>query len=131
MTIHRIAVPRRTFLRGVGAAITLPLLDAMVPAFTPIAKTAAKAIPRLGFIYIPNGVNVFDWRIKDAGTGFQLSPTLMPLTPVKNQVTVLSGLVQHQAESMGDGNGEHSRAQCTWLNGVHPKRTEGADVRAG
>jgi hypothetical protein len=131
MIITRMALPRRTFLRGMGATLALPLLDAMIPALTAAAKTAAKPVPRMGCIYVPQGENMFLWTPKGEGTAFELSPILSPLADFKDQVIVPSGLAHRMAEAMGDGNGEHSRASAVWLNGVHPKRTEGADVQAG
>jgi hypothetical protein len=129
--ITKRALPRRAFLRGAGALVSLPLLEAMVPAMTPLANSAAKPVQRLGFIYIPNGVNQEAWWPKGDGPGLELSRILSPLAPVKDQVTVFRGLAQHQAEGLGDGNAEHTRASACWLNGVHPKLTEGADVQAG
>jgi Protein of unknown function (DUF1552) len=129
--ITKKALPRRAFLRGAGALVSLPLLEAMVPAMTPLANSAAKPVQRLGFIYIPNGVNQEAWWPKGDGPGLELSRILSPLAPVKDQVTVFRGLAQHQAEGLGDGNAEHTRASACWLNGVHPKLTEGADVQAG
>jgi hypothetical protein len=127
------ALPRRTFLRGLGAAFALPLVDAMVPAFSATVKTAAKPVCRLGFIYVPNGVAMNDrlnyWTPKGSGHTFELSPILAPLAPHREHLTIVSGLAQKQGESLGDGNGEHTRACATWLAGVHPKKTEGADIR--
>ena len=131
MMITKMSLPRRTFLRGVGATLALPLLDAMVPAGTALAGTAAKPSPRLGFIYIPNGANMAAWTPPGDGGSLELSRSLQPLANVRDQVVIPTGLDHRQAEAWGDGNGEHSRASAVWLNGVHPKRTEGADVRAG
>jgi hypothetical protein len=132
MFIKRLALPRRTFLRGMGVTIALPLLDAMVPAMSALGKTAASPVRRLGFIYTPNGATMSAWTPQGEGPGLdELSPTLSPLAPFRDQVIVPTGLSQKMAESMGDGNGEHSRGQTVWLSGVHPKRTEGADVQAG
>jgi hypothetical protein len=131
MYIHRLALPRRTFLRGVGAALALPLLDAMVPALSALQTTAARPARRLGFVYIPNGVIQDQWVPATTGAGFELSPTLTPLAQVKDKLVVLSGLAQRQADSFGDGNGDHARGCASWLNGVHPKRTEGVGVQAG
>ncbi len=132
MFIAKIALPRRTFLRGMGVTIALPLLDAMVPALSAIAKTPARPVRRLGFVYTPNGATMASWTPASGGPDLgELSPTLAPLAPFRDQVIVPTGLSQRMAESMGDGNGEHSRGQTVWLCGVHPKRTEGADVRAG
>ena len=131
MIITKLSLPRRTFLRGVGVTIALPLLDAMVPALTAMAKTAANPVRRLGFIYTPNGATMSAWTPEGDGPSLELPRTLRPLAAVKDQVIVPTGLSQRQAESMGDGNGEHSRGQTVWLSGVHPKRTEGADVQNG
>ena len=131
MFISKLALPRRTFLRGLGTAVALPLLDAMVPALSALAATPAKPVRRIGFVYVPNGVIHSQWVPATTGAGFELSPSLRPLAGVKHQLTVLSGLAQKQAESFGDGNGDHARGCASWLNGVHPKRTEGAGVQAG
>ena len=132
MFITKMALPRRTFLRGMGVTLALPLLDAMVPALSAVASSSAKPVRRMGFIYTPNGATMSAWTPAGEGTKLDtLSPTLSPLERFKDQVVVPTGLSQRQAESMGDGNGEHSRGQTVWLSGVHPKRTEGADVEAG
>src|SRR2546422_5171639 len=132
MLITKMALPRRTFLRGMGVTIALPLLDAMVPALTALSKTAASPVRRLGFIYTPNGATMAAWTPPGQGPGLdEFSPTLRALEPFRDQVVIPTGLSQKQAESFGDGNGEHSRGQTVWLSGVHPKRTEGADVQAG
>jgi hypothetical protein len=130
MMITKMAMPRRTFLRGMGVTLALPWLDAMVPAFTAIAKAAAP-VRRLGFVYVPNGASMVHWQPRGDGALTDLSPTLTPLAPFRDQVIVPIGLSQKQAEAFGDGNGEHSRAGTVWLSGVHPKHTEGADVRNG
>jgi hypothetical protein len=132
MFITKMALPRRTFLRGMGVTIALPLLDAMVPAASALQSTAAAPVRRLGFVYTPNGATMAAWTPSSEGMVLdELSPTLSPLAPFRDQVIVPTGLSQRQAESHGNGNGEHSRGQTVWLCGVHPKRTEGADVEAG
>src|SRR4029078_10983004 len=113
-----------------GATLALPLLDAMVPALTPIAQAAAP-IRRLGFVYIPNGRTLDKWTAGAFGSGFELPPTLRALEPFRDQMVVVSGLEQAMAYGIGDGSGDHSRAGAAWLSGVHPKHTEGADIRAG
>jgi len=134
MIITKKAMPRRTFLRGTGVALALPLLDAMVPALAPIVHTAARTTPRLGFIYVPNGVamnrTVNYWRPTTSGRDFDFSPILKPLEPFRDHLTVVSGLSHRQAEAFSDGGGDHSRASASWLSGVHPRQAEGADVRA-
>jgi len=136
MFITRMALPRRTFLRGVGATLALPFLDAMVPARSLLAQTAAKPVRRLGFIYLPNGVAMNHtgtnyWKPETTGYDFEFSPILKPLEPFRDQMVVVSGTVQASAEAHGDGNGDHARATPTYLSGVHPKFTQGSDVRAG
>ena len=135
MFVTKKALPRRQVLRGLGTALALPLLDAMVPALTPVVRTAARPARRLGFVYIPNGVAmnaaVNHWTPTQEGSAFELSPILQPLGPYQDDLTVVSGLRQLQADALGDGNGEHARATAAWLNGVHPIKTEGADIRAG
>ena len=131
MFITKKALPRRTFLRGMGVTLGLPLLDAMVPAASALAGTAARPVRRLGFVYIPNGAVMSHWQPDGDGPITELSPSLSPLAPFQDQTIVPIGLSQKQAEALGDGNGEHSRAGTVWLSGVHPKETEGADVRNG
>ncbi len=130
MIIRKTALPRRTFLRGAGAALALPFLDAMVPALTASAQAPARAPLRLGWIYFPNGVTVSDWTPAATGATYALTPSLAPLAPYRDQMLVVSGLAHRQAEAMGDGSGDHARASAVWLNGVRAKRTEGADVQA-
>ena len=127
MFISKNPLARRSFLRGLGATIALPLLDAMTPAFA----ATRKAIPRLGFMYIPNGVNLAQWTPIGSGTEFAFSPTLSALEPFRDRVTVLSGLAHHAADRLNDGAGDHSRAAGAFLSGCHAKRTEGADLYLG
>ena len=116
MIITKRALPRRTFLRGMGATVALPFLDAMVPA---LSARAAKPAVRLGFVYIPNGTIQPMWVPATTGKDFELSPILSPLTPVRDRITVLSGLAHRQADNLGDGNGDHARGTAVWLTGVH------------
>ena len=135
MIITRVALPRRTFLRGVGAALGLPLLEAMAPALSALGAPAGLS-RRLGFIYMPNGVaknaSIDYWTPKGEGREFELSQILTPLAPFRNDMVIVSGLDQNQAETGADGaSGDHTRGTSSWLTGVYPKRTEGADVRNG
>lgn len=118
---------RRTLLRGAGVAMALPALEVM----TPVARAARRAPLRLAFLYVPNGVQVGDWRPKKVGPNFELPPTLAPLTPLRDQVTVLSGLEQANARPLGDGPGDHARALACFLTGVHPTKTNGANISVG
>jgi hypothetical protein len=130
MIITKMALPRRTFLRGMGAAVALPLLDAMVPALSATSQTAAAAVRRLGFVYIPNGAIMDQWTPAADGKAFELSPILKPLEAHRDRITVVSNLDSRPAEAaQGEGSGDHARASAVWLSAVHPKRTEGADVR--
>jgi hypothetical protein len=132
MIITKMALPRRTFLRGIGTVVALPLLDAMVPALSATAQTAAAPVRRLGFVYIPNGAIMDQWTPAAEGKAFDLSPILKPLEAHRDRLTVVSNLDSRPAEAVeGEGSGDHARASAVWLSGVHPKRTEGADVRGG
>ncbi len=125
-------IPRRTFLRGVGVTLALPLLDSMVPAQTPLAKTAANPQMRMGLCFIPHGGVMANWTPEAEGP-LKLSRTLAPLEPYRDYVNVISNLAHKNAEPAGPGDngGDHTRSPSVFLNGVHPKRTDGADIRAG
>ncbi len=132
MIITKHSLPRRTFLRGVGASLALPLLDGMVPAFAAVRRSAAKPVPRLFTGYVPNGVIMDQWTPAAAGTLTDLPATLEPLTPFKDKLLVVSGLADAPAFPLpGEGTGDHVRAAATFLTGVHPKKTDGPDIRGG
>ncbi len=122
MFVTKKAISRRTILRGVGTAVALPLLDAMIPAFAPAAATAP--VRRFGVAYHPNGVIYDQWLPTGVGTKFELSPTLKALEPFKDKLTVITGLFSDQAEPLGDGGGDHSRACGSYLTGVHVKKSD-------
>jgi hypothetical protein len=130
MAITRRALPRRTILRGIGAAVALPLLDAMVPALTPV-RAAVKPVKRLGVVYFPNGIIVRDFIPPTAGEAFEITPILRPLESFRDHLTVVSGLANVAGDPVDAGSGPHSRTSGCWLNGVRVKRTEGAELRAG
>jgi hypothetical protein len=115
MFVTRKSLERRTFLRGLGATVALPLLDAMVPALS----AGTVKTPRLGFIYIANGVIQNQWIPTAAGRDYELPPILKPLEPVRGYINVLSGLSHCQADTFGDGTGDHPRSSAVWLTGVH------------
>src|SRR3954447_13254071 len=118
-------LPRRTILRGIGAALALPFLDAMTPAFA----ASPAPIRRLGVIYVPNGMCMQQWTPAGTGSGFAMSPILRPLTPYRDNMVLLTGLDNAEADGHpGDGGGDHSRSQAAFLTGVHAKKTEGADI---
>ena len=131
MIIDRIALPRRTFLRGMGAALALPLLDAMAPALTALRRTAAAPPLRLGFVFVPNGLILRDFLPRTAGRGFDLPRILAPLAPYREQLTVVSGLANAAGDALDASSGPHSRGSGCWLSGMRVRRTEGADVEAG
>ena len=118
-------------LRGMGTAISLPLLDSMVPASTALAATAANPKSRLGFVYIPHGKVMDKFTPATEGTGYEFTPILKPLEPFRDRLTIVTGLAAIGAESQGDGGGDHSRCAPYYLSGVHAKRTEGDDIQAG
>jgi hypothetical protein len=127
MVITKIALPRRTFIRGMGATLALPLLDAMVPAMSALSKAA----PRFAAIYCGNGANMNDWRPATEGVDFALSPILKPLEAFRHRTIVFTGLDNFPATDQGDSGGQHPRAAPAFMSCVHPKQTEGADVQAG
>jgi hypothetical protein len=137
MMIPSKTLHRRTFLRGLGATMALPLLDSMIPTFSAFA--ASKAPVRLGYVYTPNGIvgacdkspRPFMWTPKTAGENFQFSPTMKALEPFREHVNVCSGLAQVNGRALGDGPGDHARATATFLTGVHPYKTGGADFHLG
>src|SRR5689334_7717092 len=122
MIVTKKSLSRRTVLRGVGTAVALPLLDAMLPAFAPAATTAP--VRRFGVVYHPNGVIYDQWLPKGTGSNFELSPTLKGLEPFKDKLIVVTGLFSDQAEPLGDGGGDHSRACGSYLTGVHVKKSD-------
>jgi hypothetical protein len=130
MIITRMSLPRRTFLRGIGATIALPILDAMVPALAAQTKTSAKPVQRLAAIYIPNGAVMDRWTPAGEGTKLEMSSSLKPLEVFRDQLVVVSGLGSRPADSWGEGNGDHARACASWLNQEHIQRSE-SDLRAG
>src|ERR1044072_3434571 len=116
------SLPRRTFLRGLGTTLALPLLDSMVPAFA--SPAATKSPVRLGFVYHPVGMIMNRWTPAAEGTGFESTPTMRAIEPFRDRMVVLSGLAQVNGRALGDGPGDHAREGATWLTGVYPKRSE-------
>ena len=127
MIISKMHLPRRTFLRGMGAALTLPLLDAMVPALSAMAQTAASPVRRLGFVYIPMGMNSVAWTPAGEGRITDLSSSLVSLMPFLDQTTVLTNLELRNAYTTGN----HASANCAFLSCARAKRTEGTDYELG
>ncbi len=126
MIVMQKRLPRRTFLRGVGVIVALPWLDAMVPAFAAPADT--KPPVRLVFAYVPNGMMMDEWKPRTAGKNFEFPRILKPLEPFREDTLVLTGLAHRNGEI---APGDHAAAGATYLTGVAPKRTTGADVLLG
>jgi hypothetical protein len=126
MFITKMSLPRRTFLRGVGAAVALPLLDAMSPALTAVVKTAAAPQPRFGAIFLPNGAMLEPWTPAKVGADFELTPVLQPLEAFRDSLVVVSNLTR--AATPG---GDHAVSAAGWLTGAAAKRTEAEDIHAG
>ena len=126
-------LPRRSFLRGLGVTMALPFLECMLPSVVKAAAASAMggAPKRLVFMYLPNGMDMDNWTPSGAGDKFELPSTLQPLTAVRQQVSVLSGLAHGNARALGDGAGDHARANACFLTGVHVRKTAGADIQAG
>lgn len=122
-------MPRRLFLRGLGTAVALPVLDSLVPS----ARAApGQAFPkRLAWIYVPNGKNMADWTPAAVGENFELPTILEPLARHRRDFSVVSGLALDPANAHGDGGGDHARASAAFLTGCHPRKTAGADIKLG
>ena len=133
MTLQR-SLPRRTILRGLGTTLALPFLDAMVPAFARQLSTGDTP-NRMVFVYVPNGIVMNAWTpvtqqpITPLPT--QLPRVLQPISAYRNDFSILSGLTHNGGRALGDGPGDHARAGASYLTGVHPKKTFGADIHAG
>ena len=124
MIITKKAISRRTVLRGLGTTLALPLLDGMVPALTAAARTAAGTASRLGIVYVPNGIVMEQWTPATEGAGFELTPTLKPLARFRERMTVVTGLTNKGPDFA------HETGATSFLTGVSPKRTQGADLQA-
>lgn len=129
--MSRFPLDRRTFLKGVGTTMALPVLDAMLPANGWAAGSSTGAPNRMLFVFFPNGAIMPDWTPTAEGTNFPLSPTLEPLADVRQKLCVLSGLGQDNARAKGDGPGDHARSSAAFLTGAHPVKTSGVDIRVG
>ena len=127
MIITKVALPRRMVLKGLGAAVSLPLLDAMVPAMTALAQTPAAPRRRFGCVYVPHGAIMDRWTPAQTGTGFEFTPILKPLEAFRDQLVVVTNLTRPEAGV--DTN--HAGAPASWLAGVPPKRTAGPDFQLG
>jgi hypothetical protein len=131
MMIFKKAMPRRTFLKGIGTTLALPLLDGMVPAMASARQTGPWQPKRLSVVYAANGMIMEKWTPATTGPDFEWTPILEPLKPFRDQLLVLTGLTHNEGRARPDeSTGDHARAGATFLTGVHPRKTEGADTRA-
>jgi hypothetical protein len=142
--MSRWEIDRRMFLRGLGTAIALPMLDAMAPSLRRMTAraavpagagaapaAAAGALPRrMAFVYVPQGKNMEDWTPATAGADYELPMILEPLAAHRKDFTVLTGLAHNQANGLGDGGGDHARAAGTFLTAHHPRKTSGANIES-
>ncbi len=129
---------RRNFLRGAGACLALPTLEALAPAAraaavqqSALATTSAGMPLRMAFLMVPDGVNVEHWRPQGVGADYQLGKTFAPLSDLKEKFQVFTGFAHNNANSLGDGPGDHARANAAFLTGVHPFKTDGVNFRNG
>jgi len=126
-------ISRRTVLRGLGAALALPSLEAMQPATRLSGAEAASHVPprRMAFVFVPNGIHMPDWTPQGIGYTFELPYILEPLSSVKDDLLVLSGLTHDKGRANGDGPGDHARSASVFLTGSQPRKTSGANIRSG
>ena len=125
-------IPRRTFLRGLGTAIGLPLLDAMIPSRALASLAGSQKAPvRMAFMFVPNGAHMPDWTPAAEGAAFELPYILEPLRAHKNDLLVLSGLTQDRGRANADGGGDHARSAGSWLTCAQPLKSEGSQIRVG
>ncbi len=125
-------VDRRTVLKGLGAAVALPWLEAMGPVTAWADSSPGTKVPnRMAFLYVPNGANMADWTPKADGPLGELPAILQPLNGLKSDFSVLTGLTADKARAHGDGGGDHARALSAFLTGCQPRKTDGTDIRAG
>src|SRR5262245_17279962 len=122
-------ISRRTVLRGLGTAVALPFLDAMLPRT--LAQSSASIPRRMAFIYIPNGANMATWMPTTEGPNFALTPALAPMEPHRQDMIVFGGLACDKANANGDGAGDHARAGGAFLTGAQARKTSGANFQAG
>ena len=130
MIVTKLALPRRTFLRGVGATVALPFLDAMVPALSGQDQSKG-GVPRFAAVYIGNGANKAQWTPSSEGSTFEMSPILKGIEAYRHRMAVFTGLDNFPATDQGDVGGQHPRAAPAFMSGTHAKPTEGADLQAG
>jgi len=123
-------VSRRTVLKGLGCTLGLPLLDAMLPRAT-FGAEKNKPPVRMGIVFFPNGAIMPAWKPKETGTKYEMPETLTELEPVRQDITIITGLAQDNGRAKGDGPGDHARSAASFLTGAHPVKTSGANIKVG
>lgn len=137
MNQERSAISRRGFLRGLGASVVLPGFQSLLPARAAELGAAARAVTasgaplRMGFLYVPNGVNLERWRPEGAGADYQSGASAKVLDPLREHFQVVSGFEHANATAGGDGAGDHARSVSAFLTGIRPKKTAGSDISLG
>ncbi len=131
MSRKNLNLSRRTFLRGAGAVMALPLLDKMTPVAAAGSTSTSASPVRTAWVFFPNGTIVDQWQPSSGGGDWQITPSLEPLADFKDDMLIFTGLAQHNARSLGDGAGDHARSAASFLTGAHPVKTDGADIRVG
>src|SRR5207244_259503 len=126
--ITRKSLDRRTFLRGAGTAVSLPFLDAMVPAFA--APRAAKTPTRMCFVYVPNGIDMKNWNPAYEGPLGELPRILKPLEPFKEDILLMGNLTHNTGRALLDGAGDHGRCCGSYMTGIQVKKST-TDIKAG
>jgi hypothetical protein len=130
--MNKAILQRRTFLKGLGTAVALPLLESMAPVRAAASAVAATKAPvRMAFVFVPNGMNMAKWTPQGEGASFSLPLILEPFNHLKRDILVLSGLTQDKGRANGDGPGDHARSAAVFLTGVQPLKSEGSRIRAG
>ena len=129
--LTRKALTRRTMLKGMGASVALPLLDSMMPALSAQGSGSKQAPMRLGFVYAAHGVIHSEWKPRQTGRQYELPPNLEPLEGVRDHFNIFTNLSHLEADSKGDGSGDHNRASGAWLTGVHAydRTRPGGEIR--
>ncbi len=127
------AISRRTALKGLGISLGLPWLESLSAGSASAAGAAVATAPptRMAFLFVPNGMNMQEWTPQKEGFGFDLPHVLEPLTEVRDDLTVLSGLTHDKGRANGDGPGDHARSASVFLTGSQPRKTSGSNIRAG
>ncbi|MEW4488882.1 DUF1552 domain-containing protein [Thalassoglobus sp. JC818] len=131
MTIANIPLSRRAALRGLGVSLTLPFLESVAPRVAMAGSQIAKQPVRMAYIFVPNGVHLADWTPQEFGYGYDLPHILQPLSRVRDDMLVISGLTHDKGRANGDGPGDHARSASVFLTGAQPRKTDGSNIRSG